>query len=615
MRPFDVIDDLKIGKIVEVGGAAIKVEIDQSVDELQKSYRGRIYPVGQIGGMVKIHFGRKILLAYVGSLRMRSEELSEKGVAPPPTQPDQRMLEADLFAEATWSAGEGRLSFKRGVSTYPLPQQHVYLLTREESEEVYRAAEKAREGEFDPLVPIGRYVGADSATCRANIDRLFGLHCAVLGSTGSGKSGTVAAILHALLDHKPKPSSPDKATRPRIVLIDPHGEYAKAFGDRAVTYRAYDPPIQQAGDFIPLSMPYWLMSSDEFRQLVIAKTEHEATSQNNIVYKAIAHARMAEAGLIEEAKDWKSKPAISKHPEEPRAIKPEHEPQIAAFDRDRPRPFKLGEFINHIELEQSIREKGTTYEKNTASELKSHQSILDKLKVLRADPRIQFMMREYDSTNNETLAKVINQLVGENQQGDEKDLRIIDISGLPNEVAGPLTAAIARLLFQYKLHQTPDERRTDPVVLVCEEAHRYVPDRGEAEYAGAQTAVRRIAREGRKYGLGLMLVSQRPSDVDGTVISQCGSWVILRLSNGSDQEHVAKFLPDGLKGMTRLLPSLLQQEALFVGEAAAIPARIRINSLPKDKLPQSENISFAAGWSHPPKSADDINQIAQRMAG
>jgi DNA helicase HerA-like ATPase len=152
-------------------------------------------------------------------------------------------------------------------------------------------------------------------------------------------------------------------------------------------------------------------------------------------------------------------------------------------------------------------------------------------------------------------------------------------------------------------------------MLVCEEAHRYVPDRGEAEYATAQTAIRRIAREGRKYGLGLMLVSQRPADVESTVISQCGTWLVLRLTNAADQQHVARFLPDGLSGMTRALPSLAQQEALFVGEGASLPARIRIKDLSKEQLPRSSSIPFAEGWAGSRLTKAEIASIAQRMDG
>ncbi|MCY1301570.1 hypothetical protein D9M70_511910 [compost metagenome] len=159
------------------------------------------------------------------------------------------------------------------------------------------------------------------------------------------------------------------------------------------------------------------------------------------------------------------------------------------------------------------------------------------------------------------------------------------------------------------------ERRRDPILLVCEEAHRYVPDKGEAEYAAAQSAVRRIAREGRKYGIGLMLVSQRPADVESTVISQCGTWLVLRLSNSTDQAHVARFLPDGLSGMTKALPTLAQQEALFVGEGAALPARIRVRSLPRSKLPRSESVSFAEGWSVERITQEELNTITARMNG
>ena len=150
---------------------------------------------------------------------------------------------------------------------------------------------------------------------------------------------------------------------------------------------------------------------------------------------------------------------------------------------------------------------------------------------------------------------------------------------------------------------------------MCEEAHRYVPDRGEAEYAAAQGAIRRIAREGRKYGLGLMLVSQRPSDVESTVIAQCGTWLVLRLTNHADQQHVARFLPDGLSGMTKSLASLGQQEAIFVGEGAALPSRIRVDDLAAGQLPQSRNARFAEGWSMVRLSKEELDRVACRMAG
>ncbi len=619
MNTFDVVSDLKIGHIVEVSSTTVRVELSGEVTELTRTYEGRVYPIGQIGSIVKIHFGRQLVFGFVTLLRMRSEELIE-AAKPIPFDSDQRVMEIELFAEGTWIAQEARLRFSRGVSIYPLPRQGVYLLTRQETIELYKSAEGQQGADgYNPLVPFAHYIGADSTECRANIDKMFGMHCAVLGSTGSGKSGAVAAILHSVIKHKARC---DNVCKPRIVIIDPHGEYGRAFQERAVVFRAYDPIGTEETAGTQIQLPYWLMSADEFRRLVIGKTEEEATSQNNIVYKALTYARMVAAGLIEASPiDNKAEVPTDGLPlDEPRPKRGVTQEQIAGFDRDKPRPFSLQEFYNHIFYLQAARivdNKGNKHIEQVApSEFASKfKSILDKLIVLKRDPRIQFLMAEWPYSNP-SLAKIIGQLVGIRTSDDGKslDIRIIDISGLPNEVAGPLAAMLARLLFQYKLYQSASERERDPVLLVCEEAHRYVPDRGEAEYAVAQFAIRRIAREGRKYGIGLMLVSQRPADVEGTVISQCGTWLVLRLTNSADQQHVARFLPDGLSGMTKALPNLAQQEAIFVGEGAALPARVRIFDLEPDQLPKSETAKFARGWSGNCLSEDEIGLIAQRMS-
>ena len=617
MSTFDLNSDLKIGHIVEVSGTTIRVELSGDVTELTRIYEGRVYPIGQIGSIVKVHFGRHLVFGFVTLLRMRSEELLEI-TKPIPPDADQRIMEVELFAEGVWNAAEQQLQFIRGVTTYPLPRQSAHLLTREETRQIYSAAEgQQSDGAYNPLIPFAHYVGADNLACRTNVDKMLGMHCAVLGSTGSGKSGAVAALLHSMLDHTPGSNS---ACHPRILVIDPHGEYGNAFKNRAMVYRAYDPLGNEETKGSPISLPYWLMSADEFRLLVIGKTESEATSQNNIIYKALTYARMVAAGLIE--------PAPSEYGVEiPNGYEPDSPcpkdgieiERIVEFDRDKPRPFSLDEVSKHIEFLQAARLKKGKQETERVPAgdfAKFFKSILDKLSVLRRDPRIQFMMREW---NNESypLEHIIGQLVGQIQSngGTDQDIRILDISGLPNEVAGPLAAMLARLLFQYKVYQTTDERRRDPVVLVCEEAHRYVPDRGEAEYAAAQTAIRRIAREGRKYGIGLMLVSQRPSDIESTVISQCGTWLVLRLTNAADQQHVSRFLPDGLSGMTKALPNLAQQEAIFVGEGAAMPARVRIRNLTDEQLPKSETAKFAKGWTLDRLTEAEIAKIADRMAG
>jgi DNA helicase HerA-like ATPase len=281
------------------------------------------------------------------------------------------------------------------------------------------------------------------------------------------------------------------------------------------------------------------------------------------------------------------------------------ESDSAGFDRDRPIRFEFEEFINHIDWVQG--RKAGKVDSLSQSDRKSHDSILDKLTVLRTDPRLKFLMNS--GPQELSLADVIDQFTG---APDDKTLKIIDISGLPNEVAGPLAALISRLLFNYKVWQSREEREKDPLLLVCEEAHRYVPNFGDAQYKEAQEAIRRIAKEGRKYGIGLMLVSQRPSDVESTVLSQCNSWIIMRLTNANDQEHVSRFLPDSLLGLTRIVSSLSRREAIFVGEAAVLPSRIKITELSEEKLPGSQDISFVAGWNTPPLSKTEIETVVSR---
>lgn len=611
MSVFLLDPDLEIGTVFEVAGSAIKIALKRDITELTRSHSGRVYDVGQIGSIVKMHLGRRILFATVRLLRLQSDE---EAAALSTTQSksldqDRRVIEADMLGEAWFNPTDKELSFKRGVSTYPLPLQAVHLITKEETDKLFAGAEKASEDGADRLVTIGSYVGATRVSCRANMDKLFGHHCAILGSTGSGKSSAVAAVIHSILEHQ---CLPDQRTRPCIILIDPHGEYASAFGNRAKVFRAYDALGNNPDDVSTLKLPYWLMSSDEFRSLVIGKTEFEATSQANTVYKALAHARMVGAGLARSAAG--GIPADlppGQHPEQPMPMAEVNENQLVSFDRDKPRPFTLLEFETHIRERQAKR-NGPHWTDITPSEFqKDYASILNKIRVLRTDPRVQFLMEEH-GPDAPTLPDVLSQFLNVDE-ADDACLKIIDISGLPNEVAGPLTGAIARLLFQYKLHQTREERERDPVLFVCEEAHRYVPNRGDAQYEVAQTAVRRLAREGRKYGLGLMLVSQRPSDIEDTVISQCNSWIVLRLANSSDQEHVARILPDSLAGMTKMLSSLPRQEALFVGEAAAIPSRIRLRTLSREQLPNSHDISFAEGWSSEGTTVAVLETIVGRM--
>jgi len=610
MSLFEFSQDLCIGRVVEVSGTSIKIELAETVTELSKIHEGRVYRVGQLGSIVKIHIGRSLVFGLVTLLRLRSEDPTVESEINQ-ADADQRLMEVELFGEGFWNSSTNTLSFSRGISSYPLPQQKVELVTSGESSKLFSSAEKSEDDAISSLVPFANYVGAEGTKCHMNIDKMFGMHCAILGSTGSGKSGTVAALVHSLLEMRGRTT-----LEPRIIMLDPHGEYSHAFSDEAIILEAYS-NVNGEQTAKTINFPYWLMSAAEFRSLVIGKTEFEATSQNNVILKAITHARLVSKGLIEPAHSAYDYGKDDGYEETDSAILKagKTDEDLITFDSDRPIPFDLDEIENHILYHQAARfDRQGNAERIPAGDFtKNFKSIIDKLRVLRRDKRLQFLMKN-KTDDSPSLEKVIHILIGK-LTGDEegKFLRILDLSGLPNEVAGPLTAMLARLLFQYKTYQKQEERVKDPVVLFCEEAHRYVPDRGEAEYAEAQTAIRRIAREGRKYGLGLVLISQRPSDVESTVISQCGTWLVLRLSNSSDQKHVSRFLPDGLSGMTSALSGLAQQEAIFVGEGASIPSRIRIRDLPKNKLPKSDTVKFSSGWSNEQFSEAEIKDITDRM--
>jgi hypothetical protein len=554
-NPADPIENLAIGKIIEVDGSRVIAELDPGLTELSRVYAGETYPIGQFGSIVRIHFGRRLIYALVGRLRMKAEYESERGIVSQASA-DERVVEADLFGEGEWhwdAAGNARLDFERGVATYPLPQQTVYLTPKSELRSIYGHKKGG-------VIQLGEHVGSGGAPCFADMNELLGKHTAVLGSTGAGKSCAVAAIIHSILERGQEKCYAN--WKPRIVILDPHNEYGAAFPAHS----------RLSTDDGTLSLPYWLLSFQETIALLIGKTEFVATSQANIVKKALLEARTAGASILGL--------------------------QAGAITVDSPVPYKLTSLRAKIEAERNTL---------TPSKQDSHNSILQKLDVLVADARLNFLMTEWTGEATDPLPGIVAQLVG-----DGLHPRVIDLSGVPNEVAGVSSAVVARTLFNLKVWQTSEERAADPVLLVCEEAHRYVPNSGEAQYEAAQEAIRRIAKEGRKYGVGLLLVSQRPSEVEATVLSQCNSWVVLRVTNDSDREHVKAILPDSMAGLTKMLSGLRRKEAIFVGQAAMLPSRILIRDLLPEQRPKSSDIDFDKGWQCAAMSDEQLKIVANR---
>ena len=529
-------------------------ELHPSLTELSRVYGGEIYPIGQFGSILRIHFGRRLIYAFVSRLRMKAEYEAERG-ATPRASADERVVEADLFGEGEWTlddSGGVRLEFERGVATYPLPQQTIYLTPKSELRSIYGHTRGS-------VIKLGEHVGTGGAPCYADLNELLGKHTAILGSTGAGKSGAVAAILHSILERGQQAGY--AKWYPQIVVLDPHNEYGAAFPTHS----------RLSTEDGSLVLPYWLLNFQETIALLIGKTEFVATSQANIVKGALLAARDEGARALSLEAD--------------------------AITVDSPVPYKLSTLRRQIEAQKPPQ----------ASKQDSHNSVLQKLDVLQSDGRLRFLMSEWDGSGTDPLPKIVEQLLGKGSPP-----RIVDLSGVPNEVAGVTSAVIARTLFNLKVWQTADERASDPVLLVCEEAHRYVPNRGDAQYEAAQEAIRRVAKEGRKYGVGLLLVSQRPSEIESTVLSQCNSWIVLRITNDSDREHVRGVLPDSMAGLTKMLSVLRRREAIFVGQAAMLPSRIMIKHLVDDQIPKSHDIDFEKGWQSELKSSEQLKKVANR---
>jgi Helicase HerA, central domain len=575
-NPNDPILNLEIGAVIEVDGTHIIAELDPKVTELTRVYGGIIYPIGQFGSIIKIHYGAKLIFGYVGRLRMKSEYEREKGLTPE-SSGSARIIEADLFGEGEWlfdtDNSDWKLLFERGVTTFPLPQQKVYLTPRSDLGFVYG------EG-TGPVILLGEHVGSGGTPCYAEMNELLGKHTAILGSTGAGKSGTVAALLHAILDRGS--DAEHEKWHPQIVVLDPHNEYGSAFPDH----------VRLCTDEDSLVLPYWLLNMEETVSLFVGKTEEAATSQTNIIKNALLTAR------------------------EEGAVKVELSPQDIIVDS--PIPYVLGtpsgldDFGKRDgELDVNGFVGAVNKQRPNNQNRKDHEvfnKVLRKVDSLCRDGRLGFMMQDWDG-DSDPLTEIAKQFLG-----DSDPIRIVDLSGVPNEVAGAASSAIARMLFSVKLWQTREERESNPVLLVCEEAHRYVPNRGEAQYEAAQDAVRRLAKEGRKYGIGLMLVSQRPSEVEATVLSQCNSWIVLRITNDSDRSHVQGILPDSLAGLTKVLSGLRRREAIFVGQAAVLPSRILIRDLVKEgkPLPRSQDINFDIGWQGDPITDEHLKKVGKR---
>ena len=367
-------------------------------------------------------------------------------------------------------------------------------------------------------------------------DSLLGKHFAVLGTTGSGKSCAVTVILKSILDEHPLG---------HIVLIDPHNEYGPAFGESAELLNPSS-----------LQLPYWLLNFEEIAHILLGDGNQENRDvQSALLKDAIVHAKRIFAG----ADDVDSQITV-----------------------DTPVPYRLSDLVAKLKDGMGML--------NKADGASSYLSLIGRVESLRADKRYAFMFQSLAVRDN--MEQILAQLLRIPTEG--KPLTIIDISGLPSEIVDVVVSVLFRLTFELAIWS--ERGKAPPVLLVCEEAHRYVPEEAGVGFAPTKRVISRIAKEGRKYGVTLCLVSQRPSELAINSLAQCNTVFALRLSNEHDQAFVGRTLSENSRWLVDSLPSLNTQEAVVVGDGVTVPIHIRFNELPPTCRPGSHDPSFSESW-------------------
>jgi len=505
-------DAMELGRVLEIAGAGAQVSLDGHMMAMVRKANGLGAPPGSIGSHVKMRVGNRWVLGQIRTLRLAQAD-------------------SDLVLGVIDFIGEGSdqndrlVNFRRGVTLLPMPGAALHAVAEDELLTIFAPDER-------PHIEIGTVHPSGQIPAAMCIDALLGRHFAVLGSTGTGKSSATALMLHRICDHSPQG---------HIMMIDPHGEYAASFGDKAAVF-----------DVSNLAIPYWLMNLEEHAEILLTSSGMERQMDRDVLAKCILAAR-------------------AKH----RSAE-----GLTRLTVDSPIPYLLSDLNAILGAEMGKLDKG-------GIGAAPYMRIKARMDEIKADPRYAFMFSGMlvGDTMSEVIAKLLR------LPGDGKPLAIVDLSGVPSEVTAVVVALLARLIFDHAIWSRGAEQR--PVLLVCEEAHRYIPAN---ERAPARAVLERIAKEGRKYGVSLGLVTQRPSDLAEGVLSQCGTIVAMRLNNERDQSYVRSAVPEGARGMIDAIPALRNREAIVVGEGVPIPIRVSFDPLDESQLPASHDPVFSESW-------------------
>ncbi len=382
------------------------------------------------------------------------------------------------------------------------------------------------------------------------VDAMLGKHFALLGSTGTGKSTSAALILHKICELAPQG---------HIVMIDPHGEYSAAFKGTGALF-----------DVDNLAMPYWLMNFEEHCEVFVTSEGKERQGDCDVLAKCLLQARQ------------KNRLAEG----------------MTKLTVDSPIPYLLSDLLNILQNEMGKLDKATSSA--------PFMRIKGKIEEMRADPRYNFMFS--GMLVADTMVNFIGKIF--RLPSDGRPISIIDVSGVPSDITAVVVAVLSRLTFDYAIWSRGEPQR--PILLVCEEAHRYIPAKDVGGGQSVRKILERIAKEGRKYGVSLGLITQRPSDLAEGVLSQCGTIISMRLNNERDQHFVKAAMPEGARGFIDSIPALRNRECIICGEGVSIPIRVYLDTLEEDKRPASSDPLFSRLWRETGGEAEILERVVKR---
>ena len=568
------IGDRVVGRVRHVLGATVTVELDPRLAGIAPAWDGMLQPIGQIGSIVLLPQGRTTLVAAVSLVG-----IAELAGPPAPSslpQTGNRWLQLQLLGEI--DAFDG---FRRGVSTYPALDDEVLFAVKSDLLPLYPP-------ESDTHVVLGSLSTAADIAVTLDAARLVTRHSVVVGSTGSGKSSTVSSLIQGLAAGR-WPSA-------NIVVVDPHGEYAAALTEVAEVRS-----VAGTGTSL-LRVPYWALSASDLLSVLAGQSEGATTRTAWLEHVTEARRQFAAAH------EW-----VGTMP--------------ANVSGDSPVPFDVREVWYKLAYENSatysavsgggspcVRSEGDAraltppefdaHAPTNAAPFKGprfgvHGTVPERIRSRLADPRFSFLLAPdaEESAARDLLPEVVAEWLGRG-----KAVSVLDFSGVPADVTDVAVGVVTNLLFEVATRSGTDGvGRPSPILIVLEEAHRYLADTITSRTA--RQAVDRIAREGRKYGVGLMLVTQRPGELPPTSLAQVGTVIAMRLTNASDQATIRAALPDAVSGLADALSALRTGEAVAAGEAIGLPSRILVRR--PDPAPAADDPDLS-GWQRTPK----VNELA-----